>query len=148
MSSESAPTTPFQHQGPPAGRHQDPEGSGRQRWWDGSRWTEHYRDAVPPPAAASSPPAPASRATIVFFLLAVVLAGLGFGVFLPQDDQSMAAAFILGGFVSALLAGGFMIRHPMRGPEATPTTRVLLVFLCLVALIPLILAIASAADPG
>jgi hypothetical protein len=29
--------------GPPAGWMLDPQGSGRQRWWDGSAWTEHYQ---------------------------------------------------------------------------------------------------------
>ena len=29
--------------GPPAGWMLDPQGSGRQRWWDGQTWTEHYQ---------------------------------------------------------------------------------------------------------
>ena len=42
----------------PAGWYDD--GSGRQRWWDGQRWTDQYADAQPPtvppvPEATSSP---------------------------------------------------------------------------------------------
>jgi hypothetical protein len=45
---------------PPAGWYPDPGGHG-QRWWDGSRWTEHY--APPPPGGAyleQQPPVPAA----------------------------------------------------------------------------------------
>lgn len=37
----------------PAGWHQDPAGSGRLRYYDGARWTDHYADQTPP----SQPPA-------------------------------------------------------------------------------------------
>ena len=33
-----APTVPS---GPPAGWYDDPDGGTAQRWWDGTRWTEH-----------------------------------------------------------------------------------------------------------
>ena len=39
------------------GWHQDPAGSGRLRWWDGSVWTEHFHDATTPPAAIGDPAA-------------------------------------------------------------------------------------------
>lgn len=39
----------------PAGWHDDPEGSGRLRYWDGIGWTEHYADK---PGAAASEPVP------------------------------------------------------------------------------------------
>lgn len=39
----------------PAGWYDD--GSGRQRWWDGQQWTEHYAPATPAEAQAPSVPA-------------------------------------------------------------------------------------------
>lgn len=40
----------------PAGWYDD--GSGRQRYWDGARWTEHFAAAAPPPPAPAAPPSP------------------------------------------------------------------------------------------
>lgn len=34
------------------GWYTEPEGSTRQRWWDGTRWTEHVHDPVPNPYGA------------------------------------------------------------------------------------------------
>lgn len=39
-------------QTPPPGWYPDPEGSGRQRWWNGNDWTTHFQDA---PAGAPAP---------------------------------------------------------------------------------------------
>ena len=42
-------TDPHQQQTPPAWYPDpDPSNPGGQRWWDGTRWTEHSRPAVPP----------------------------------------------------------------------------------------------------
>ncbi|MDQ0642140.1 DUF2510 domain-containing protein [Microbacterium murale] len=41
----------------PAGWYGD--GSGRQRWWDGARWTEHVFDPVPAPVAETAETLPA-----------------------------------------------------------------------------------------
>src|SRR5690606_32897545 len=35
---------------------------GRERWWDGTQWTEHERDAVVQPPPPPAPPAPAYAA--------------------------------------------------------------------------------------
>lgn len=39
---------------PPAGFYDDPEGSGRKRWFDGSTWSDHYQTAIS--AVPASPP--------------------------------------------------------------------------------------------
>lgn len=41
---EAAPRGPSTS-GPPAGWYDDPQGSARRRWWDGTKWTEHTTDA-------------------------------------------------------------------------------------------------------
>lgn len=40
--SEDTSTTPS---GPPAGWYDDPDGTGRQRWYDGITWTDQYQSA-------------------------------------------------------------------------------------------------------
>lgn len=48
----------------PPGWYPDPSGHG-QRWWDGSRWTEHYvvpRPVGPPPPALQQPATPSPTA--------------------------------------------------------------------------------------
>src|SRR5262245_32567420 len=42
----------------PAGWYRDPDGSGGQRYWDGSVWTEHWSPAVPAPAEPTAPAQP------------------------------------------------------------------------------------------
>jgi hypothetical protein len=42
----------------PAGWYPDPDGSGGQRYWDGSAWTEHRAPATPEPAAPAAPAEP------------------------------------------------------------------------------------------
>ncbi|ORB15704.1 hypothetical protein BST36_26985 [Mycolicibacterium moriokaense] len=49
----------------PAGWYPDPDGSGGQRYWDGSSWTEHRYPAAPPPPTPPPPtptPPPAAPA--------------------------------------------------------------------------------------
>jgi Protein of unknown function (DUF2510)/Domain of unknown function (DUF4352) len=43
----------------PAGWYPDPDGSGGQRYWDGSAWTEHHSPAAHATPEPSAPPAPA-----------------------------------------------------------------------------------------
>jgi hypothetical protein len=42
----------------PAGWYPDPDGSGGQRYWDGSGWTEHRAPAAPEPAEPAAPAEP------------------------------------------------------------------------------------------
>jgi outer membrane biosynthesis protein TonB len=42
----------------PAGWYPDPDGSGGQRYWDGSVWTEHRSPAAPEPTAPTAPAEP------------------------------------------------------------------------------------------
>ena len=41
-------STPGLQQSPPSGWYPDPEGAATQRWWDGTRWTEHVQSLAPP----------------------------------------------------------------------------------------------------
>jgi hypothetical protein len=41
--------------GPPAGFYDDPDGSGRQRWFDGSAWSDHYQTATSTAPAPQQP---------------------------------------------------------------------------------------------
>jgi hypothetical protein len=41
-----------------AGWYPDPDGSGGQRYWDGSAWTEHWSPATPEPAEPTAPAEP------------------------------------------------------------------------------------------
>lgn len=43
-------TTPEGGAKPPAGFY--PDETGRQRWWDGNAWTDHYQASAPGPAPA------------------------------------------------------------------------------------------------
>lgn len=57
------------------------DGSGRQRWWDGSRWTDQYQDAgtgpasgLPAPTTATTPAAPGRGASgPAYVVLQVIL---------------------------------------------------------------------------
>lgn len=44
----------------PAGWYPDPEGAPRTRWWDGTAWTDDYRDAPAPPTGT----APAAQTSL------------------------------------------------------------------------------------
>ena len=76
---------------PPAGWYDD--GSGRQRYWDGRVWTEHYADQQPPASAASVAP------------------GATAGTTAPTTSRKglWIALAIVGGLVLLLLIAGITI---------------------------------------
>ena len=53
----SEPNDPLWTRGsaPKADWYPDPSGSGNQRYWDGSTWTDHVRPVAAPPAFAQQP---------------------------------------------------------------------------------------------
>lgn len=86
------------------------DGSGRQRWWDGERWTEHFApepaDApvlvAPAPASAMDPAATTVAATGTAAAPVLGYIGLGLAV-LGTVLACIPAVFVIGGVV--LLAG-------------------------------------------
>src|SRR5262249_31398025 len=48
------PGPPPAASGPPAGWYPDPQVSGRQRYWDGTMWTDHYAGAQAPAVSRSA----------------------------------------------------------------------------------------------
>ncbi|MEZ3160465.1 DUF2510 domain-containing protein [Microbacterium sp. BWT-B31] len=104
----------------PAGWYDD--GSGRQRWWNGTAWTEHAGPAptagtvtvapgaaVPPPAPAPRAPEPPAKALNIVGLVSMILAIVGTvfalipGVFII-GWVLLPVAFVLA-IVSLLLSG-------------------------------------------
>jgi len=92
------PTTP----NVPAAWYPDPAGSGRQRWWDGQQWTEHFQEAYTPAATtAAAATAPAGTPSYNLWIWLVVLVpylSLPFifffdfgGIFSPENLQDPAA---------------------------------------------------------
>jgi hypothetical protein len=73
MSTQAAPT--------PAGWYPSPENDGRQRYWDGSRWTEHYAPGAPQAQLPRqwSPPPQKSNTTrnVLLVILTVFVLGIG-----------------------------------------------------------------------
>ena len=79
-------------QAPPPGWYADPQGSG-QRWWDGSRWTDHTQGAPAPAAPGTATDADARNWAMAAHLSALVSALIGFAfvgpliVYLVKKDE-------------------------------------------------------------
>ncbi|HEX2233997.1 MAG TPA: DUF4870 domain-containing protein [Thermoleophilaceae bacterium] len=76
---EAGPSGAPGAQNPPPGWYPDPSVPGAQRWWDGTRWTEH--SSAPQPAAVARPTVQQSRQWALFAHLSAfagLLIGLNF----------------------------------------------------------------------
>lgn len=79
------------------------DGSGRQRWWDGTAWTEHFAPAAAPavtPAAAT--PHPGNRLALIIgavagglilVIIAVLVVLSATGAFLPKTPGQAVITF-------------------------------------------------------
>ena len=118
----------------PAGWYDD--GSGRQRWWDGTAWTEHFAEAAPiaqpasaavvTPAAESATASPAAESAAVQQQVSAQAAAVGHAPVQPygyQPTNGMAiTSLILGILWLGLLpvifghiAIGQIKRNPYQG---------------------------------
>ena len=102
----------------PPGWRPDPTGRHEQRYWDGTRWTEHVSDdgqaALDPAAAAASPaepiadtavaPAPA-RHPLIAGLLSIIAPGAGH---LYVGRRPQLGYVLLAAFVAAVVVGWFV----------------------------------------
>lgn len=62
------------------GWYPDPSGpAGQQRWWDGTRWTEHLQLAPGAAPAGAPPKSGSSNALVIILVVLGVLAVLGIG---------------------------------------------------------------------
>lgn len=96
---DPTPATP----GIPAGWYFD-QSSGRQRWWDGSRWTENFAVAGTPAGPSNS----AATASFVLGLIGFFLTPIPFfiGLFLGGIPALLAVIFGIVGISRARPLGG------------------------------------------
>ena len=115
-------TAPYPPGQTPAGWYPDPSGSGRQRYWDGSQWTEHYAPAAQAAPAYAQPapkppvgPAPSLWWAVpaLFALIMIGSAGKWVSASFNGEEVKSVTGFGGGdGFITvfaALVALGLMI---------------------------------------
>lgn len=80
------------------------DGSGRQRWWDGERWTDDVATgAAATSAAVAAPAAPAPAATPVLGFVGLGAAALGTILACIPAVFALGAVVLLAGFVLSLI---------------------------------------------
>jgi len=121
---------------PPPGWYPDPGGSGGQRWWDGTRWSEHRApatgwggpsEAAVPGGPADPPGPPGGHAvdpwlwqSIVATLLCCLPAGVVGIVFAAQAQTALSAGDVAGAADKARLARGWTIAAVVLGLAWVP----------------------------
>jgi len=78
----------------PAGWYPDPAGTARQRWWDGTQWTENYHDplAAAQVNALKAPEGVPIYTPFVWIMMALLLVGI-FSIFLIDWEDYLAKSF-------------------------------------------------------
>jgi hypothetical protein len=99
---------------PPAGWL--PDGSGRQRWWTGTAWSEVHEDpAIPAPASGvgvlAPAPLPTSKSKIVLVAISCAIFSILSLIFIPANPVMGILGFLLFG-----VAGFFAVRRHLANP--------------------------------
>ncbi|MCU1580430.1 MAG: hypothetical protein JWP19_2634 [Rhodoglobus sp.] len=80
----------------PAGWYPDPAGGPKQRWWDGTQWTEHFQEPYSPAVAAAVLKAPEGTPVYTPWIWIVAL--------LPLLQLIPLATFDFGGYVRGAMS--------------------------------------------